>query len=171
MKTIVSVLLLIVGGGVGAVALAASAPPPPPPGPAAQPMDSHPIDQMSDIKWGPAPPSLPPGSQLAVMTGDPSAKGFISLRAKMPAGYKIPPHWHPTDEHVTVLSGTMIFGDGDVVNAKTARTVKPGGYFIAGAQMHHYAVAKTAAVIQVDLEGPFDITYVNAADDPRNKGK
>ena len=99
------------------------------------------------------------------------ANGFVSLRAKLPAGYKVPPHFHPTDEHVTVLSGAMIFGMGDTVDAKSEKTVKAGGYFTAAAQMHHYAIAKTATVIQVDFIGPFDLTYVNPADDPRNKGK
>lgn len=126
---------------------------------------------LSDVKWGPAPPGLPPGAQMAVMAGDPAAKGFVSLRAKVPAGYTIRPHFHPTDEHVTVLSGTMAFGMGDSIDAKSERPVNREGYFIAQANMHHYAVAKTATVLQVDLEGPFEITYVNAADDPRNAKK
>jgi quercetin dioxygenase-like cupin family protein len=170
MKMIVPVLGAV---AVSCAAVAFAAPPAPMPPPAAAPqaMDSHPVNQLSDIKWGPAPPALPPGAQVMVMAGDPSAKGFISLRAKMPAGYKVPPHWHPTDEHVTVLSGTMLFGDGDEMDPKKARTVKTGGYFTAGAQMHHYAIAKTAAVIQVDMVGPFEITYINPADDPRTKAK
>src|SRR6185436_357991 len=85
----------------------------PPPSPS---MDVKPIKQMSDVKWGPGPDALPPGAQLAVMAGDPAAKGFVSLRAKMPAGYKVPPHWHPTDEHVTVLEGTFLLGQGDTVD-------------------------------------------------------
>jgi quercetin dioxygenase-like cupin family protein len=129
------------------------------------------ITSATEVKWGPAPPALPPGSQMAVMAGNPAAKGFVSLRAKVPAGYTIRPHFHPTDEHVTVLSGSMAFGMGDTVDAKTEKTVTRGGYFIAQANMHHYAVAKSAAVIQVDLEGPFDITYVNPADDPRTAKK
>jgi hypothetical protein len=126
---------------------------------------------LSDIKWGPAPPALPPGAQMAVMAGDPAKPGFVSLRAKVPAGYTIRPHFHPTDEHVTVLSGNMAFGMGDTIDAKTEKSVARGGYFIAQANMHHYAVAKSAAVIQVDLEGPFEITYINPADDPRNAKK
>jgi quercetin dioxygenase-like cupin family protein len=138
-------------------------------GSAALAADMPAVTKASEVKWGPAPPSLPPGAQLAVMSGDPGSKGFVSLRAKMPAGYIIRPHFHPTDEHVTVLSGTLSVGMGDKLDSATAKHVGPGGYFIAAAQMHHYAVAKTAVVIQVDLEGPFDITYVDPADDPRNK--
>ena len=124
-----------------------------------------------DVKWGPAPAVLPPGAQMAVMAGNPAAPGFVSLRAQLPAGYTIPPHMHPTDEHVTVLSGDMSFGMGDKIDPASETTLQAGGYFVAGAQMHHYATTKSGAVIQVDLEGPFDITYINPADDPRNKGK
>ena len=126
---------------------------------------------LGDIKWGSAPPALPPGAQMAVMAGDPAKPGFVSLRAKVPAGYTIRPHFHPTDEHVTVLSGTMAFGMGDTIDPKTEKSVARGGYFIAQAKMHHYAVAKTATILQVDLEGPFEITYINPADDPRNAKK
>ena len=124
---------------------------------------------LKDVKWGPGSPAFPPGMKMAVMAGDPGAKGFVSLRAQMPAGYKVPPHFHPTDEHVTVLSGTLMIGSGDTMDAKTAKTVKVGGYFTAAAQMHHFAMTKTGAVIQIDLEGPVDIIYINPADDPRKK--
>jgi len=127
------------------------------------------ISGSSAVKWGPGSPAFPAGMKMAVMTGDPTGTGFISIRAKVPAGYKVPPHFHPTDEHVTVLSGTMAFGMGDMVDPKTEKTAGPGGYFVAQSQMHHYAVAKTASTIQIDLNGPFGINYVNAADDPRNK--
>jgi len=127
------------------------------------------VTGLNGVKWGPGNPAFPPGAQMAVMTGDPTSTGFISIRAKLPAGYKVPPHFHPTDEHVTVLSGSMAFGMGDAMDAKTEKTVTRGGYFVAPAQMHHYAIAKTESVIQIDLNGPFGITYVNAADDPRNK--
>lgn len=120
------------------------------------------------VQWGPGPPSLPPGSQVAVMAGDPASNGFVSMRAKLPAGYTVPPHTHPTDEHVTVLSGTMAFGMGDTIDPKNQQDVASGGYFTAKTGMHHYAVAKTDALIQIDMMGPFGITYLNPADDPRN---
>ena len=63
--------------------------------------------QASEIKWGPAPPVLPAGAEMAVLAGDPSAGGMVTIRLKMPAGYKIPPHFHPTDEHVTVSFGNL----------------------------------------------------------------
>jgi quercetin dioxygenase-like cupin family protein len=140
-------------------------------GPAAPAADMHVAADLNGVAWGPAPPVLPPGAELAVMSGDPAATGFVSMRLKMPAGYVIPPHFHPTDEHVTVLSGSLAFGMGDKVDAETAQTVNPGGYFVAPAEMHHYASAPTGAIVQVDLMGPFGITYVNPADDPSKKGQ
>ncbi|HLW23695.1 MAG TPA: cupin domain-containing protein [Steroidobacteraceae bacterium] len=125
--------------------------------------------QAADIKWGPAPPVLPAGAQAAVMAGDPATTGFVSVRLKMPAGYRIPAHSHPTDEHVTVISGTFAIGMGDKLDKKQSKTLKAGGYAVAPANMHHFAWTKTGAVVQVDMIGPFAITYVNPADDPTKK--
>jgi quercetin dioxygenase-like cupin family protein len=125
--------------------------------------------QPEEIKWGPAPPILPAGAKIAVLAGDPAATGLVTIRLKVPAGYKIPPHFHPTDEHVTVISGTFALGMGDVLDAKKSKTLKPGGYGVAQANMHHFAWTKTGAVVQVTMMGPFMITYVNPADDPSKK--
>ena len=120
----------------------------------------------SAIKWGPPPPVFPAGAQFAVIDGDPAGKGLLTVRFKMPAGYKIAPHWHPTDEHVTVLSGTLGIGMGDKLDTEHGQTLKAGGYAVAPANMHHYAWTATGATIQVHMNGPFAITYVNPADDP-----
>lgn len=125
--------------------------------------------QPEEIKWGPVPPVLPAGAKMAVLSGDPAGTGFVTIRLKMPAGYQIPPHWHPTDEHVTVISGSLGIGMGDKLDKQQSKTLKAGGYGIAGANMHHFAWTKTGAVVQVDLLGPFQITYVNPADDPSRK--
>src|SRR6266498_2466287 len=96
------------------------------------------------VTWAPAPPFLPPGARFAVLQGDPGQAGLYTIRLELPAGYVIRPHFHPTDEHITV-----------------------GGFITATAQAHHYAVARAKTVVQVHGEGPFAITYVRAADDPR----
>lgn len=129
---------------------------------------SHVVAGLDDVKWGPAPPALPPGAQAVVLAGDPAASGLVTLRVKFPAGYTVPPHWHPSDEHVTVLSGTLSLGMGDKVDVSSAKTLTAGGYIVAPARMHHFATTKTGAVVQIHLNGPFGITYVNPADDPRS---
>jgi quercetin dioxygenase-like cupin family protein len=82
--------------------------------------------QATEIKWGPAPPVLPAGAKMAVLSGDPAGTGLVTIRLKMPAGYKIPPHWHPTDEHVTVISGSLALGMGDVIDEGKSKVLKPG---------------------------------------------
>jgi Cupin domain len=93
-----------------------------------------------------------------------SAKGVLVMR-----GYTVPPHSHPTDENVTVLSGTFHFAMGDKLDKTKGETVSAGGFFRAEQGMHHYAWASSPVVIQIHGIGPFAITYVNPADDPRNK--
>ena len=122
-----------------------------------------------DLKWGAPPPVFPPGAKFAVVAGDPAATGLVTVRFDMPAGYSIPPHFHPTDEHVTVLKGRFSIGMGDVVDKAHALTLASGGYGVAMANMHHYAYTKTGAIVQVHMQGPFAITYVNPADDPSKK--
>ncbi|MBB4641942.1 cupin domain-containing protein [Rhizorhapis suberifaciens] len=125
--------------------------------------------QSGKEAWGPAPPGLPDGSQATILSGDPGKTGFFVIRAKMPAGYTIPPHWHPTDENVTVITGELMLGMGDKVDPATATTLTAGGFIVAKAKMHHYATTKTGAVVQISGEGPFAINYINPADDPRKQ--
>ena len=128
--------------------------------------DSPLIAGAKDVKWGPAPPFLPKGAHMAVMAGDPAGTGPVSVRLKVPAGYKIPAHWHPTDEQVTVLSGSLAIGMGDKLDQSKGTTLVAGGFGVAPAHMNHYAWSTKGAVIQLNLMGPVALTYVNPADDP-----
>jgi quercetin dioxygenase-like cupin family protein len=119
--------------------------------------------------WGPAPAVFPAGARMAVMQGDPSKAELFTVRLDMPDGYKIAPHFHPTDEHVTVISGAFKIGMGDSADPTKMAVLKAGDFATAGAQMHHYAVAKGHTIVQVHAMGPFALTYVNAADDPSKK--
>jgi ketosteroid isomerase-like protein len=133
------------------------------------PPSEHKVLLTKDLSWGDAPPGLPRGAKVAVLSGDPSKSNPYVLRAQMPAGYTIPAHWHPTDEQITVLSGTFAVGMGDKFDAKKLDNLPVGSYALMPATMHHYAMARTAAVIQVHGMGPFAITYVDPADDPRKE--
>jgi quercetin dioxygenase-like cupin family protein len=127
----------------------------------------HIMVKKSDLKWMPGPPSLPKGLQMAVIDGDPMKDGDFTMRLKLPAKYKIPPHFHPADEHVTVLDGQMMMGLGESFDEKAAQTLKAGEYARMTAGTKHFAFTKKAALIQLHGHGPWGITYVNAADDPR----
>jgi len=128
--------------------------------------DAPVIRSAKEVKWGAPPPVFPPGAKFAVIAGDPGSNSLVTVRFDMPAGYTIPPHFHPTDEHITVLKGSFSIGMGDVIDKAHALTLSPGGYGVATANMHHYAYTTTGATIQVHLQGPFAITYINPADDP-----
>jgi mannose-6-phosphate isomerase-like protein (cupin superfamily) len=132
-------------------------------------MTGHMAVQPNELKWGPPPPGLPPGAQIAVVVGDPSKAEPYVIRAKLPRGYKVMPHTHPTDENVTVLSGTAHIAMGGTFDAKKGETVRAGGFFTAKQGMQHYFWVTGPALIQVHGMGPFAINYVNPADDPRNK--
>ena len=119
----------------------------------------------AEIKWGPAPPDLPKGAEIAVLHGDPSKKAPFTLRLKAPAGYKIPPHWHSNDEFLTILAGTFILHMGDTMDAP-ATSLTAGGFHFLPAKMHHAAESKGETIVQVDGMGPFDIHYLNPADNP-----
>src|SRR5262245_4744973 len=131
----------------------------------------HTMVLPNDIKWGPSPPALPAGAQFAVLSGDPSKSGLFTIRAKFPDGYKIMPHWHPTDENVTVLEGTFAMGVGEKFDQAAAHEMTAGSFVRMPKGTRHYAWAKGETVIQVHAEGPFVINYVNPIDDPRKQAK
>ena len=118
-----------------------------------------------DIKWGPAPPAIPKGAKIAVLQGDPFKSGPFVMRLMVPAGYTIPPHWHTQDESLTVISGSLYFGKGDRAETSNAPTITAGAFHYLSGRDHHYLVAKTPSVIQINGNGPFDVTYINVTDD------
>lgn len=122
------------------------------------------------IPYGPAPSFVPAGAQLAVIEGDPSASnGDFTIRLKMPDGYRIPPHWHPKRENVTVISGNFKVGMGDTFDESKMMTFGAGSFAYMDPSMHHYAMANGEAVVQVHGMSPFQFNYVNPNDDPSKK--
>lgn len=121
------------------------------------------------LEWGPPPPGIPAAAQAAVLMGDPTKAEHFIVRLKAPAGAKIMPHWHPTDENVTVISGDFAIGMGDKLDEAAAHKMAPGDFVSLKAHGHHYAIARTESVVQIEAMGPFQITYVNPSDDPRSK--
>jgi quercetin dioxygenase-like cupin family protein len=122
------------------------------------------------VKWGPAPPFVPAGAQLAVLEGDPMASsGDYTIRVKMPDGYKIAPHTHPFRENVTVVSGTLKVGMGDRFDAGKMMSFAAGSFAYLDPSMHHYAAASGETVIQIHGMSPVKFNYINPADDPSGK--
>jgi quercetin dioxygenase-like cupin family protein len=113
--------------------------------------------------------SLPPGAKMAMLEGDPTKEGFIAFRIKLPANYKVPPHYHPCPERVTVLSGTLHLGMGEKVDQSAATALTAGSYTSMPPQMRHFAWTESETVLQMATIGPWGITYVNPSDDPRKR--
>lgn len=127
--------------------------------------------QAKGMKWIDASGAgLPAGAKMAVVSGDPSKAGDFVIRAKFPANYTVPPHSHPGDEAVKVLSaGTLTYGMGDKVNASNSGSLTKGYHVTMAAGMNHWVSTTEPLEIQVSGKGPFAITYANPADDPRKK--
>ena len=121
----------------------------------------------SKLVWGDAPATLPPGAKLAVVSGDPSKPEPFTVRVQFPAGSRVPPHWHPHDEHVTVLSGTIALGLGTTFDLDAMTDLTAGSYTVTPATMPHYAFARTAATFQVHGIGPYVANRATAADTPK----
>jgi anti-sigma factor ChrR (cupin superfamily) len=118
------------------------------------------------LKWAAAPPALPKGAQLTVITGNPGRPGPYIIRVKVPAGYQIPAHWHSTAENLTVLSGAVNVGMGDMLDKKVGTRLEVGGFANLPPKMNHFLWTSVSAIFQINADGPFDIVYVNPSDDP-----
>jgi quercetin dioxygenase-like cupin family protein len=123
----------------------------------------------SGLQWGPAPAVFPAGAKMAVVSGDPSKAELFLVELSMPDGYKIPPHFHPTDEVVEVKEGTFLVGMGDKFDPKKAKPMNKGDKGSLPANMHHFGIAQGETIVAVSARGPFAMTYVNPADDPQKK--
>lgn len=125
------------------------------------------LHRPDGLKWQDGPPSLPPGAKVAVLEGDPSKPGPFVFRVKVPDGYKIPPHTHPKPERVTVISGTFNLGMGEKFDATKTQAMPAGTYGTWPAGMKHFVHTKGETVVQFHGGGPWAITYLDPADDPR----
>ena len=123
------------------------------------------------IQFKDGPPSLPSGAKWVVLEGHPSKEGLVTMRVSFPGGYKVPPHWHPVAEHVTVISGTFNMGMGDQFDKSKGNKLPAGSFFFLPPKTHHFVWTQEGCVIQIHATGPWDIVYLNPADDPRRMKK
>jgi len=130
---------------------------------------AHTMYAPADIKWMDAPAVLPAGAKAAVLEGDPSKPGYFAMRLSAPDGYKIPPHWHPNVERVTVISGTLHIGLGDTFDETKGHAMPAGTYATMQPKVHHFAWTEGDTVIQLTTLGPWKLVYVNPKDDPSKK--
>lgn len=127
----------------------------------------HVVVPAEAVPWRAGPASLPEGAEFAVLEGDPTTAGPFVMRLRLPDGYRIPPHTHPRTERVTVISGTLHLGTGAAFDADATEPLAVGGYFAMQPGMRHYVWADGETEIQLNGIGPWEIDYINPADDPR----
>jgi quercetin dioxygenase-like cupin family protein len=123
-------------------------------------------DEAPSLQWS-APPVLPPGALIAVVSGDPTKPGEFTLLVSMPNGYRIPPHSHPSFERVEVKEGTLLVGTGDVLDPKRTRALAAGDSASAPTDVPHFSIARGRTVVSATFIGPYTITYLRAEDAPR----
>lgn len=128
----------------------------------------HTMVTPADLKWGDV-PSLPPGAKIAVIEGPMNEAKPFTVRLKFPANYEIPAHSHPAIERVTVLSGTFNMGAGDKLDKQQTMALSAGSLAIMQPGTNHFAWTNEETIVQLNGTGPWGVTYVNAADDPRKK--
>ena len=131
--------------------------------------ETHLIVEPGEIDWLPAPAVLPAGAMMAVLAGDLAKEGPFIFRVRIPDGHQVAPHFHPGLENVTVISGTFGIGMGETFDASALRDLAPGALVVIPAESPHFVLAKGETEIQVHGIGPWALTYVNPADDPRTK--
>ena len=127
------------------------------------------LHPLAGLQWTEGPASMPKGAKMAILEGDPTQAGMFTIRLKFPDGFKVSPHYHTQTEHVTVIQGTLHIGMGETVDPKATRALSAGafGYWYAG--MRHFAWFEGETVLQMHGQGPWTVTYVNPADDPRKQ--
>jgi quercetin dioxygenase-like cupin family protein len=135
-----------------------------------QAVDMH-LYPPTTIEWTAGPPALPAGAKMAVLEGDPTKEGPFVVRFQFPEGYHVPPHTHPKTERVTVISGALYLATGEALDRGSAKKLPAGSFGYWPASMKHTAWSEGETVIQLHGVGPWQINYVNPADDPRNRKK
>lgn len=120
-----------------------------------------------DIKWTDGPASLQKGARMIVLEGDPTKDGIFTMRLWLPDGFVVSPHWHSQIEHVTVIQGILNFGMGEKFDRSATREMTVGSFGFWPVGMRHFAWTRGDTILQLHGRGPWTVTYVNPADDPR----
>lgn len=111
------------------------------------------------IRWSDAPPSMPKGTRIAVLEGDPAREGMFTVRLRVPAGTKLPPHTHPREERVTVLSGEARIVLGEDPDGP-ASSVSAGGFYVNPPELAHSVSFPVESLLQLTGSGPWVVRAI-----------
>jgi hypothetical protein len=126
------------------------------------------LPSAKSVQWTAAPASLPISAKISLIAGDPAQPGPFTLRLEFPANTIIAPHTHSKLESVTILSGAIYHETGEKLDKSKGALLTAGGFISLPAEMAHSLWTVKTTIIQVTGTGPFDLHYINPADDPRN---
>lgn len=123
----------------------------------------HAMMNADEVQWKEAPPILP-GAQAAILYGDPAKEGVFVMRLKFPANYRVPPHTHPVDEIVTVISGEFNIGMGREFDQAQTKPYTAGGLIAMPPGTEHFVYTDRETIIQISTKGPWALNFVNPDD-------
>ena len=132
--------------------------------------DGQLLVRAKSIRWGPAPPSFPAGAKAALLQGNPAASGPFVIRLQLPAKYKIAFHSYAKPQDVTVMSGTLFVASTETFDKKKAFSIKPGDFYHLPGQASQFLFTKDETVIEIHGDGPYELKYSTASDDPLKGG-
>lgn len=127
----------------------------------------HDYTLPDEIEWGEGPDFIEPGSEMTVLAGNP-AEGAFTARLRLPEGYAIHAHTHPEPKFLTVIEGAMHIGFGEELDTSDGTEVPAGGFVAVPAGHMHYEWFEEETVLQVHMNAPIVVDYVDPARDPRN---
>ncbi len=123
----------------------------------AQTPPGHLLVQPGEIKWGPMGPG---GLATAIAEGDPSKPGPFTMMLKLRDGGWIQPHFHNVAKRLVVISGTLLMGHGDTLDAAATTALHAGGIAVMPADTHHYEGGRGETIVALIANGPFTTTMV-----------
>jgi quercetin dioxygenase-like cupin family protein len=111
------------------------------------------IVKPDEVEYRPNPSGS--GPDIAVIHGDPQKAEFYIIRARFKPGVMSQPHLHPTDRHVTVISGTWWAGTGRTFDPSKTTPLTAGSYMLHPANEPHFDGAKDVeAIVEIKGIGP-----------------
>jgi hypothetical protein len=125
------------------------------------PAEGHKVTTRDSLTWK---AMAIPGLEMTVVSGNPEVDGPFVLRIRAMRDQKVPAHWHPKDEQLTVLAGSFSIGTGEKWAESGLHMMKSGDFLFMPQEMRHYASFKRGGEIQLHGTGPFVINWVNPDD-------
>jgi len=119
--------------------------------------------KFSDVKWQKIFPSWSAGTrEIAILRVDAVTKA-TQLMIRVPKNFRVPQHWHSTNESHTVLSGTFV-----VECEGRKEELGPGSYSSMPAKMVHQGWTKPdeGAVLFITVDTTWDLNWVDGPPQP-----